>query len=98
MRRGVTHLAQAPVERGGWYEGRWLTKAEAAAAQHRWADRSFKTLPDGTFQCGGCKFFAALGGDYGLCWNSKSEHDGRVTFEHGGCSEHSRLASVEAPR
>lgn len=94
----VAELAQAQVTEGGWYDGRsWLTAKEIAAAEERWAKRSYATgVYEGkgamqwiAHQCGGCKFFAALGNDYGICWNKKSPHDGAITFEHGGCGEHS---------
>lgn len=87
----MTELAQASVERGGWYYGRWLTPKERKAAEKRWADRSYTHRRDANYQCGGCRFFAALGMDYGICANRDSEQDGSITFEHGGCSEHSEL-------
>jgi len=43
------------------------------------------------FQCGCCRFFAALDTDYGICCREHSPNDGMITFEHGGCKLHSRL-------
>lgn len=40
-------------------------------------------------QCGGCRWFAATGLDFGICANPASVLDGAVTFEHGGCDRHS---------
>lgn len=51
-------------------------------------------LSAGVAQCGGCRFFAALDGDYGMCCNESSENDGRVTFEHGGCVQHSVIQRI----
>ena len=87
-------LAQAAVERGGWYDGPWIKEEDITSAERRWAKRSYThqvlTEPNWSqWQCGACKYFAALGTDYGLCWNEKSPLDGCVTFEHGGCGEHS---------
>lgn len=87
----MSRLAQAEVERGGWYIGRWLTPSERKAAEHRWADRSYQHRADEDYQCGGCRFFAALGMDYGICVNPASRLDGSITFEHGGCPQHSEI-------
>ena len=46
-------------------------------------------LSAGCAQCGGCRWFAAIDGDYGFCFNQKSPNEGRITFEHGGCIQHS---------
>jgi len=46
-------------------------------------------LTSGCAQCGGCQWFAALDAAYGVCCNKQSENDGRITFEHGGCIQHS---------
>ncbi len=41
-------------------------------------------------QCGGCRYWIALGGelgaDYGACTNPAASFDGRVRFEHDGCA------------
>lgn len=84
----MTRLAQARVERGGWSRG-WLTPPEREAAERRWIDRSYRTRADENRQCGGCRYFAATGSDFGICANPRSPLDGAVTFEHGGCAEHS---------
>lgn len=84
------------VSRGGWCY-KWLTVKELKAAVKRWVDNSFQTgllQPDVKdhwipHQCGGCRWFAALDLDYGLCCNIESPNDGRATFEHGGCLKHS---------
>lgn len=91
-------LAQALCEPGGWSESPPPTPEEIEAAQKRWAKRSYSTavrdpndpqyIPQ---QCGGCKFFAATGADYGICWNEQSPQDGCICFEHGGCAFHSQL-------
>lgn len=89
----MTKLAQVEVERGGWYYGKWLTKDERKAAEARWTGRSYKFRLDDEYQCGGCRFFAATGMDYGICANPASPLDGSITFEHGGCEEHSVLVA-----
>lgn len=82
-------LAQIEVTPGGWFDGRWMTKAELVACEDRWALRSYRTQNqlrhDEAIQCGGCYYFAAAGNDYGLCCCESSPHDGCVVFEHGGC-------------
>ena len=94
-RRG--RLAQAEVEEGGWYYGRtWLTAKHIKEAERRWAERAYVGAPVEEsgylpYQCGGCKFFAAYGADYGVCWNVRSPRDGMIMFEHGGCGEHSDI-------
>jgi hypothetical protein len=88
----MTRLAQAKVERGGWYYGKWLGREERQAAEKRWAGRSYEHRADEDAQCGGCRYFAALGMDYGICANSVSPLDGCITFEHGGCPAHSSLS------
>jgi hypothetical protein len=41
-------------------------------------------------QCGGCRYWipvtGVLGSDYGACTSARSDFDGRVMFEHDGCS------------
>lgn len=44
------------------------------------------TAGDG--QCGGCRWYADIDGDYGFCFNQDSPNEGRITFEHGGCIQH----------
>jgi len=51
-------------------------------------------LTAGVAQCGGCKWFAALDCDYGMCCNEESLNDGRLTFEHGGCIKHSSIVRL----
>ena len=86
-------LAQAQCEKGGWARGRKPTAAQIKAAERRWINRCYETQPsrgeDFDPQCGGCSFFAALGADFGICWNEASPLDGCISFEHGGCSAHS---------
>jgi len=53
-------------------------------------------LSAGCGQCGGCRWFAALDADYGICCNLESPNDGRVTFEHGGCIQHSYIQQLLA--
>ena len=87
----MSRLAQAKVERGGWYAGKWLTRDERLHAERRWTARSYEHHANEDAQCGGCRFFAALGMDYGICANPASPLDGAITFEHGGCPQHSSL-------
>lgn len=98
-------LAQIPCEAGGWaVDTSPPSPEQIAAAEDRWAMRSYRDDSTDTddwisHQCGGCRFFAAAGADYGVCWNEKSPLDGCVTFEHGGCVEHSerdRCLAAEA--
>lgn len=58
-------------------------------------DREYD-LTAGCAQCGGCRFFAALDADYGICCNGESLNDGRVTLEHGGCIQHSFIQHLLA--
>lgn len=85
---------------GGWYYGRkWMTAKYLNALVDKWVKRSYETgreQPDYDVgnqwiphQCGGCHWFAAIDADYGFCCNFKSPNEGRITFEHGGCKEHS---------
>lgn len=89
----TSRLAQAVVTRGGWYGGRWLRPIDRHVAEDRWAKRSYANRTDEMLQCGGCRFFAATGLDFGICANEKSPLDGSITFEHGGCARHSEAAS-----
>ena len=86
------------VSEGGWFSDRkWMTAKELNAAQDRWVANCYKTgkqEPDVKedwipHQCGGCRWFAAFDLDYGICCNKESPNDGRITFEHGGCTKHS---------
>lgn len=88
------------ISEGGWYRGRkWMTAKHLKACVARWVKRSYETgkaQPDYDtenqwipHQCGGCRWFAALDSDYGFCCNITSINEGRITFEHGGCKEHS---------
>lgn len=79
-----------PADKGGWYAGRSPTKAEIAAAEKRWHARAERHIDreDCTPQCGGCAYFAALNGYWGLCINAASDFDGRAVFEHNGCGCH----------
>jgi len=85
------------VNEGGWYCGRkWMTAKQLDRAETRWVKHSYTTgeaQPDFegwiAHQCGGCRWFAALDCDYGICCNETSPNDGRITFEHGGCIAHS---------
>ena len=51
-------------------------------------------LSAGCGQCGGCRWFAAIDGDYGFCFNQNSPNEGRITFEHGGCIQHSFIQEL----
>lgn len=82
-------VAQAEASRGGWYFGRWMTQEEIDAAEKRWAKASYQDRYSDEYQCGGCRYFAAFGADYGACCNPDSCKDGRIMFEHGGCNVHS---------
>ena len=90
------------ISEGGWYCGRrWMTAKFLDSAETRWVRHSYQTgeeEPDFDtkymwipHQCGGCRYFAALDSDYGICCNEFSPNDGRITFEHGGCIKHSDL-------
>lgn len=84
------NLAQATCEKGGWARQAEPARSEINAAEQRWIDRSYQTKHDDADpQCGGCEYFAALGADFGICWNEESPLDGNITFEHGGCPAHS---------
>ncbi len=95
-------LAQAACDKGGWSIGRKPSAAQIKAAERRWINRSNETRPaddeDWAYQCGGCSFFAALGADFGICWNAASPLDGSISFEHGGCAEHSERLEALAER
>lgn len=90
MSKKPTHVAQAEAEPGGWQYGPWLKQKHVDAAEKRWVKRSFRVRGDNDwYQCGGCRWFAAYGGDFGVCCCEESELDGCITFEHGGCRMHS---------
>ena len=86
-----------PITEGGWFYGRkWMTAKSLVEAENRWVKQCYQTgeeQPDYddwiAHQCGGCRWFAALDSDWGICCNKLSPNDGRVTFEHGGCIKHS---------
>jgi len=88
-----------PISEGGWFYGRkWMTAKSLVKAEKRWVKRCYQTgkeQPDYdnwiAHQCGGCRWFAALDSDWGICCNESSPNDGRVVFEHGGCINHSDL-------
>lgn len=98
--RSFVILGKTDISEGGWYNGRkWMTAKYLKNCVNRWVVRSYETgkeQPDYDtenewipHQCGGCRWFAALDSDYGFCCNLKSSNEGRITFEHGGCKEHS---------
>lgn len=93
-------IAQVECTPGGWAGDRIPTPEQIEAAEKRWAERSYRKEvdKDGCIenQCGGCRYFAATGSDYGICWNEKSPLDGMITFEHGGCEFHSSLETHTA--
>jgi hypothetical protein len=93
------------ISEGGWYCGRkWMTAKFLDEAETRWVKHSYSTGEDEPdfdrenawipHQCGGCRYFAALDSDYGICCNDASPNDGHITFEHGGCIKHSDLEGV----
>jgi hypothetical protein len=96
-------LCGEPVEQGGWSYGNKLKPKELKAAEARWSKRAYNLPPVEHFrghnhfndQCGGCRFFAALNADWGICCNEQSLNDGRMTFEHWGCVAHSVLVKRE---
>ena len=77
-------------------ESRPNDDAFARETHARWAQGQHRPMDDPGYrdewyaeQCGGCRFWIALGGvlgdDYGVCANAVSPRDGRVQFEHDGC-------------
>mgnify|MGYP001612048497 FL=1 len=78
------------VSQGGW-SSQWVTTSELRSSLSRWIAGEYKASPPevteeaGAYQCGGCRFFLALDGDYGICANAASRYDGRIVFEHIGC-------------
>lgn len=91
------------ISEGGWFYGKtWMTAADAAEARSRWYRARDAESPKDEHnyvehQCGGCKFFGDLDGNWGLCWNARSPQDGRLVFEHNGCTEHSELTLSPIP-
>lgn len=97
------------IHQGGWTKlgnlEDWMTTTDLENIESRIIDRSYSTAPkregdedDIIAQCGGCKWFASLNSDWGICCNEKSPQDGRIMFEHSGCKEHSEfefLSKVE---
>ena len=91
-------LGGVAVSEGGWIGRKWMTSKELNDTRDRWVKSSYKTgelQPDYDgwihHQCGGCRYFGALGADYGICCNAQSVNDGKVVFEHGGCNVNSVL-------
>lgn len=99
---------QDPVDELEWCIGMVparRAKARRAAVHARWvsvgrnrdtADPDYRN--EWYFeQCGGCWHWLALGGslgaDWGVCANEDTPFDGRVRFEHDGCSDY--LASPD---
>lgn len=70
-------------EHNGKCHERWLQLRNRLTDQPGYRDEWFDE------QCGGCRFWVALGGelgrDWGVCTHPGSEFDGRVRFEHDGC-------------
>ena len=89
------------ISSGGWCGRRWMTATEMLGSLERWVTRAYfisgpayadKVASEGgSLQCGGCRYFGAFDADYGLCCNPASAMDGRVTFEHAGCPQHSNV-------
>ena len=98
-------LADMDVMPGGCYHGSsWLTKMRVKATERRWYAASYaagrqepdyenKWIPH---QCGGCRWFAANGLDWGVCWCDGGPMDSKVVFKHGGCVEHSDYDMTQA--
>jgi len=81
-----------------WVKHSYTTRADTYLKQRFSVEVDIKKLKEidrlydlsaGCGQCGGCSWFAALDADYGICCNKESSNDGRITFEHGGCIQHS---------
>lgn len=101
---GAAYLCGEIVYEGGWHNStlirEWMVREEIEGAEKRINERSYagrvEVLDPAYFQCGGCKWFAALNGDWGICCNQESAMDGRVTFEHGGCDKHPLVGKIQA--
>ncbi|MEU9858958.1 DUF3027 domain-containing protein [Streptomyces sp. NPDC047974] len=63
---------------------RWLRLLNRSTGAADYRDQWFDE------QCGGCRFWVALGGelgrDWGACTHAASTFDGQVRFEHDGCA------------
>jgi len=80
-----------------------LNREHTRACSARWPGhignltpgQSMSDLPDEWYnnQCGQCRYYipvmGLLGFDWGLCSSANSDFDGRVMYEHDGCSEYS---------
>lgn len=86
-----------------WVKHSYATRADTYLKQKFSVEVDIEELRDihkdydlsaGCGQCGGCRFFAAFDNDYGVCCNAESENDGRITFEHGGCIQHSFIQKL----
>lgn len=92
-------LAQVTCEPGGWAAEITPSPEEIEAAERRWVRRAYSlslyTEDYIEHQCGGCRYFAATGSDFGICWNEKSPLDGQLSWEHAGCEYHSERSGDE---
>jgi hypothetical protein len=90
------------VTEGGWWYGKaWMTAKMFNASTTRWwqhGENTGQQEPDYDtenhwipHQCGGCRWFAALDSDWGICCGEGTPNDGRIVFEHNGCVSHSYL-------
>lgn len=105
--RSFVILDDTVVSEGGACGRRWMTAKYLKSCVARWIKRSYETgkeQPDYdvknqwiAHQCEWCSWFAALDCDYGFCCNLKSLNEGRITFEHGGCKEHSDYEKDKEP-
>ena len=63
---------------------RWMKRRNRRQEESNYKDEWYSQ------QCGGCRYFVPLTGalaeDWGACTNLSSDFDGRVMFEHDGCS------------
>jgi hypothetical protein len=75
----------------------------------RWSENLNRSTADPEYredwymqQCGACTFWFPLAGkmgaDYGACANARSPFDGRVRFEHDGCTEYSDAGKWIVPQ
>jgi len=76
------------------YEGIKENRQHSDNAHERWVEpfRRRSEHRDGSIQCGACRFYIVLEGDFmsdwGMCSNPESPHDGDAKFEHDGCEHH----------
>lgn len=86
-----------------WVQHSYATRADAYLEKRFSVEVDIEKLKEinhkydisaGCGQCGGCRWFAALDADYGICCNEESPNDGRITFEHGGCIQHSFIQEL----